>query len=388
MGSRVKFGQVEWREDKQRWRARYSQKGRRYERSFRTEAEADNWLQEEATRVLKRDWVPVEDRRRRFGDVAESWWGSRSVEPSTLARDRSVMNSLILEFFGDMDLEEVDYDATRRFVHALNRADPPYAPASVHKAHQLTRQVLRYAHRQGWISGLPHPADNLPKLRRKQLDVLSLEEMWAVAEAIDPRYRALVVFVGYTGCRIGEALGLRAVNLDLMHREVHIVEDLENVSGALRVGAPLKTEASMRTVPLAGVLVDELQRHLEQFGVGIDSLVFSGPTGAPINLNNWRKRHWQPTVEAVVGRYIVPSKLRHTQITLLVSMGASVTDLAAQTGNSPRVIHNTYAQQIAARKRVMADLLDQATVDLGRGGKRPQFDPTFRSEPGSMGPDR
>ena len=278
-----------------------------------------------------------------------------------------MLTNHVLPFFGTLDLEHVDYASLRRFVAALNRAG--YSPHFIQKAHQLVRQVLHFAYKQRWLPMMPPPADNLPKVRRVPLDILAIDEVWAIADAIDRRYRALVLFAAYTGARTGEVLGLRIDNLDLLHRVAHIVEDLENVGGRIRVGAPLKTVHSQRSIALPAVLVTALEAHLDEFGVGVDGLVFHGPTGAPVHINNWRRRHWRPAVEAATGRYVTPYRLRHTAASIGLERGAAVTDLAAQLGNSPRVVLDTYAQQVMARQRVLADLMDEATGDLARDGR-------------------
>ncbi len=46
----------------------------------------------------------------------------------------------------------------------------------------------------------------------------------SVADGVPERYRALVLFLAYTGLRIGEAVALRVQNLDLLRGRVQIVE--------------------------------------------------------------------------------------------------------------------------------------------------------------------
>jgi integrase len=45
---------------------------------------------------------------------------------------------------------------------------------------------------------------------------LSVDEIRYLADAIDPRFRALILMAGFTGLRWGELVGLRVEHLDLV----------------------------------------------------------------------------------------------------------------------------------------------------------------------------
>ena len=377
MGSQIKFGQLMWREDKSHWRARYRHDGRRYEKVFDTEQEARLWLESEASRVLSETWASPIHRRRLFGEVAEEWWMTRSIEPATAARDLSVLEHHVLPRLGSMRLAEIDYHSLTVLVAEMTREGK--APATVSKAYGLTRQILTYAQRRRWIAVLPAPVDNLPKARRKaDIEPLTLDDIWQVADTIERRYRALVVLGGYTGARVGELLGLRAQNLNLLHQQMHVVEDLENVQGQIRIGAPLKQDSSIRIVDLPAVVVKELEAHHGEFDEGqAHRLIFSTATGAPIRLDNWRRQYWKPAIEEALGFYMPPNQaFRHSHISWMIAEGASGEDIAARVGSSPRMINQVYGHQFRARNRMWADRLEE--MSQGRGTRvldSPPFSP-------------
>jgi hypothetical protein len=121
-------------------------------------------------------------------------------------------------------------------------------------------------------------------------------EIAALAEAIDPRYRAMVFFDAYCGLRLGELAGLRRGRLDLLHHEVRVSEIAVEVKGELLFGPP-KTRAGNRKVSLPRFVVDELTAHLERFGLpGPDALVFVGADGGALRANGWRARHWRSAI--------------------------------------------------------------------------------------------
>ena len=68
----------------------------------------------------------------------------------------------------------------------------------------------------------------------------------------------------YAGIRPGELFGLEVNRLDMLRRQLKVVEALTEVSGRVRLGPP-KSKASKRTVTMPEFLVDELAQHLAQY---------------------------------------------------------------------------------------------------------------------------
>ena len=50
----------------------------------------------------------------------------------------------------------------------------------------------------------------------------TVAEVAALADAIPPRFRALVMVAAYTGLRWGELAGLRVKRVDLLHRRITV----------------------------------------------------------------------------------------------------------------------------------------------------------------------
>ena len=93
--------------------------------------------------------------------------------------------------------------------------------------------------------------------------VVSVEEVYGVAGAIERRWRALVLLAAFGGLRWGELAGLRRHRLDLATGTVRVEVAVVEVRGKLAEGPP-KWE-SRRTVTLPGPIVDELRSHVAEF---------------------------------------------------------------------------------------------------------------------------
>jgi integrase len=124
-----------------------------------------------------------------------------------------------------------------------------------------------------------------------EMRFLSPGEVQSLADAVPPRYRALILTAAYTGLRWGELVGLRAKRLDLAARRVTVTEALSEVRGDLTFKTP-KTAASRRTVALPAPLVDVLADHLSEYPAVGNGLVFTQPEGGPIRRTNFRQRVW------------------------------------------------------------------------------------------------
>jgi len=110
--------------------------------------------------------------------------------------------------------------------------------------------------------------------------VATIEQVYALTDAIEPRFRALVLTATFTGLRLGELRALRRSNLDLLHATVRVVEQLQELADGTLVLGPPKTDAGVRTVAIPKVLIPELEAHLAEYsGPGADGLVFASQTG-------------------------------------------------------------------------------------------------------------
>ena len=121
-----------------------------------------------------------------------------------------------------------------------------------------------------------------------------MRQVFDLAAAINPRYRALVLLAAFGGLRWGELATLRRIDLDLDARAVRIERSLTSLPGGGHAFGPPKSAAGRRTVVIPAIIVPELVRHLEQFPAVGDDLVFTGPGGGPLHHGNFRRRVWLP----------------------------------------------------------------------------------------------
>ena len=166
-----------------------------------------------------------------------------NLRPTTRARDEASFRNHVLPTFGSMPLSRVDRTSLREWVARLSDPDDGgLAPATISKAVQVFNKAMRAALEDRLISVNPVERLPLPKIEREEMRFLTPDELRRLADTIDPRYRAFVVLAGYSGLRVGELLALRWGNVDMLRRQVTVIETLTDLAGQLSFGPP-KTRA-------------------------------------------------------------------------------------------------------------------------------------------------
>ena len=202
---------------------------------------------------------------------------------------------------------------------------------------------------------------------------MTVEQVYAIADAITPRYRGLVILAAFTGLRFGELRALRRKRLDLQGGVVTVAPDDGNVQrdrhGASHFTRP-KSRASVRTVAIPVPVLPELEAHLQLIGdLGPDSLVFPADKSAdgmrPFHAEAFG-RQWRKAVAKVNG---LPEglrfhDLRHTGNTLAATTGASTRELMVRMGHASPRAALIYQHASADRDRAIADALAAQIIKL------------------------
>src|SRR4051812_41645268 len=97
----------------------------------------------------------------------------------------------------------------------------------------------------------------VPKVQGDEMRFLSVEELWRLADTVDPRYRGIVLLGGYGGPRIGEMLAFRGAAVAPAPHRVNVTATLTDLAGTISFGPP-KTKAAIRAVTLPHFVMTEL----------------------------------------------------------------------------------------------------------------------------------
>ena len=308
--------------------------GQQRSKQFKRKREADAYVS--VVEVDRMSGALIDPRLGRI-TVAEwwdQWWPTvTNLRASTRARDAQFYKSHIRPAFGDTPLNKLDRTSLRSWLARLGSPQGAnLAPATIHKVVQILNKTVNAAFEDRLIPHNPVAKLPLPKIEHQEMRFLTSQELWRLADAMDPRYRAFVLVAGFGGLRLGELLGLRWARVDLEGQRIRVTETLVDVEAQIHFGPP-KTKASVRSVPVPSFVCEALA-DLAAAGAEPGDLVFRSPDGHPIRPALFRRRFWQP---AVRGAGLAPLRihdLRHTAVSLWIADGAHPKQVAALAGHS------------------------------------------------------
>jgi integrase len=254
-----------------------------------------------------------------------------------------------------MPLGSVQPVHVQRWVADL--AEKEYAPATIRKAYQLLCRTFDSAVQSGVILRTPCRGVQLPANDTAEMRFLSPSQIQQLADAISPRFRALVLTGAYTGARFGELAALRVDDLSTGDHQIQIVRTLSEVNGHLHFGEP-KTRAARRRVTLPAWLTRSLEQHLEEWPSPDEGLVFTSPGGGALR-RSFRRRYWKPAVRDSVGEPMRFHDLRHSHVALLIEQGTHPAVIAARLGHtSVKTVLDVYGHLYEGLDRQAAEGLE------------------------------
>lgn len=351
------------------WRARYRDSdGREHAKHFRRKADAQEWLDDQTAALVRGDWVDPKAGKVTLRSYAGEW---QSVQVSSAGTARIVDNALrlhILPALGDLPVSAIRPTRVQGFVKALEAKG--LQPGSVRNVFDVLKRVMTAAVDDQVIRTSPCTAKiALPQRHDDEVQIPSVEDVSAAADAIGERWRAMVVTLAGTGLRIGELLGLDVADVDFLRRTIR-VERQRSQGGEV---TPLKTKASRRVVPVGQVVIDELAAHLAR--CPSDGALFVDEFGKPLLYRRW-KQLWTaafaPEVEedeepedVEVDVPFTAHGLRHFAASALISGGASVKQVQTFLGHSSATVTlRTYAHLWPGDEDRTRDVLDAALGPL------------------------
>lgn len=243
---------------------------------------------------------------------------------------------------------DVVSDGTIRYIHRLLRT---MLQDAVSTDELLTENVakglkLDHKYRPRFTAWTPDEASRF--LRTARTD--RLYALYAVALSL--------------GLSRGEALGLRWPDVDLDQGVIRVSRTLRRVDGKLSLG-PVKTDGSVRVVPIPGPCVDALREHRErQTGerkrAGSNwhkgGYVFATLTGTPIEPRNLN-RHFVKLRDRADVRPIRFHDLRHSCASLLYGQGVPLENIQDVLGHSSPTITKTIYVDVA--DKIQRDAVDR-----------------------------
>lgn len=354
-----------------RWRVRVIDPGTGARVSLGSHARKGDAERAYATAIADQNrglWVDPRDGRLTLAAYAPTWLAARLTPRGEPLRPRvrelyeSELRLHILPKLGRLELGRIN-TATVRSWHADLLANGP-GPSTVAKCYRLLRAILGTAVEDGLIAVNPCTIKGAGVEHAAERPVITPAQAWALADAVEPRFRAIVLLAAFGGLRLGGLLGLTWSSLDLLHSTVTVRVQRQQLNSGKWVTGPPKTDAGIRTFVLPGELVSVVADHLDEWvAPKPDGLVFTGARGGPLRAHVWHKK-WDKARCSLGLDGLHFHDLRHVAGTLAASTGVGTKELMHRLGHaSPRAAllyqHATVERDTAIAK-AMSELIRQA----------------------------
>ncbi|MCU1484391.1 MAG: putative prophage phiRv2 integrase [Actinomycetia bacterium] len=324
--------------------------GSQFARSFRTRRDAETWQAQQKADMSRRCWHDPTAGAVEFGEYAEEWLRNRvNLRPKTVAVYRSQLRCHIVPAFGGRSLISITKRDVRSWHADLSRRKTPMVAA---KSYRLLATIMNTAVDDDLLPGTPCRLRGAGGEGSAERPLLSIDEAYALADAIEPRFRAFILLAAFCGLRLGELLGLTRADVDLLHRKLSVTKQRQEVDGGIQITLP-KTAAGVRSVGIPAAIVGDLEAHLATWAEpGLHGVFFAGPLGGVRRAAFYTA--WAAAKEATGLREgIRPHDLRHLANTLAAQVpGTTSKDLMVRMGHR--------SSQAALRYLHASETADQA----------------------------
>lgn len=347
-----------------RWRVRWrTASGATRSKSFERKSDAERFRAHLEVDLSNGSYVDKSRGKTTFGEFAEVWFSIHEplVKPKTAKGYRGLLNSRLLPRWESVSLSSITHREVAEWYAEMIRE--PLSASRVRQAHVLLAQILDYAVADKRLTENPirnsREKIRLPKVKAQRRHVyLSHEQVRELADAIDPRFEAVVLTLAYCGLRWSELVGLNVEHVDANAKRINVDRALVSVSGRLEETTPKNHQA--RSVPIPDFILDLLEPRLR---LDAEAILFPAPEGGRLFNENFRKNFWQPALKRADLKPMRIHELRHTCASLAVQAGASVPVVAKMLGHDARETLKTYADLFERD-------LDDVAVRLQNGARR------------------
>ena len=343
--------------------------------TYKVKADAEQALAAAVADQGRGRWVRPDSGSITLSEYASQWVASRlgrgglPLRPRVRELYEGQLRLHILPSFGAVPLGRIRPAGVRAWYARLLDAGPGASTAA--KCYRLLRAILNTAVDDGVLVTNPCTIRGAGAERAEERRLPTVEQVFDLAAAVKPRYRALVLVAAFSGLRRGELFGLRREHVDLERGTVTVALQRQQLAhGELVVGPP-KSDAGHRTVALPREALESLAAHLARFtGPAPTDWVFTGDKGGPLREAVWQ--HEWAKARAWLG---LPDlhfhDLRHAAATMAAATGAGVKEIMYRIGHSSPQAALRYQHASARRDLAIAAGIDEL-IRHERGAFRPE----------------
>jgi integrase len=366
-----------------RYKVRYvDHSGRERSKSFpdRQKKQADDYLNEIEGELRRGTYIDPAAGKVTFEDYATRWLGSQTFDESTREATGVRLRLHVFPHIGGRNLDAVRPTDVRELLRSLQEKDLAASYRQVIFIHM--QAVFNAAIDDELIRKNPCNASSVqkPQIPARKVTPWPADQVHAVREAMNPRYRLTVLLGAGLGLRQGETFGLAVDDVDFEGETVHVVRQVKIVGGRPCFGPP--KGGKERDVPLPGSVAAAVRAHMAAHPPVTITLPWQKPSGEPTTARllvtsrehsaAWRPVYNQWTWIPALKKAGVERRqrqdgfhaLRHFYASTLLDAGETITALAEYLGHAdPGFTLKVYTHLMPSSKQRTRKAVDDVFGD-------------------------
>jgi len=265
-----------------------------------------------------------------FQEYAEEWRAAQMHRRNTAKQVETYLRLHAYPTLGNRPLGAVRRSEIQLWV---KNESAVLAPGSVEVAYRWVASIFKAAMADRLIPATPCIRISLPKRERREVVPLEVAQVEAMAEAVNRRYRPMIIFTAGMGLRPGEVFGLTTDRVDFVRRQVRVDRQLLGVTNNVPEFGPPKSDAGYRTVPMPDVVSEVVATHLDRFRFRKYGLVFTNTYGDPLRKSTFSHQWRHAATKAGLPDSATFHDLRHFYASLLIAKGCSIKAVQKRLGH-------------------------------------------------------
>jgi len=253
----------------------------------------------------------------------------------------------------------------------LNGEPAALSDQTIRHHHRLISSILQTAVYWQFILSNPAARVKPPRVEKREAahyDDKTVERMLELLENEPLKYKTMIYVTLFTGCRLGELCGIEWPDIDFESKLIRSRQASQYISGIGTFTKTSKNESSIRVISMPEILVNVLAKYKvwwneQKLSHGDlwdkeSNRLFVQWNGKPIHPSTptkWFKKFRE--------KYGLPEMnfhgLRHTNTSLLISMGTDVQTVAKRLGHTkPTTTTSVYSHFLRRPDKEAAEKLD------------------------------
>ncbi|WP_433051677.1 tyrosine-type recombinase/integrase [Dactylosporangium sp. CS-033363] len=334
--------------------------------SFESEKAANRWLVKTEADMLRGEWLDPDAGNVPLREYLADWLRDRDLKARTREEYERHIRLHVLPAFGTSTLIQITPPKVRAWRTGL--LDAEVGRSTVAKTYRILHAVFNTAVDDDLIRRNPCRIKGAATFKSEERPIATLDQVFAIAAGIQPRYRLLVLLATFAQLRFGELVALRRRSIDLDTMELRVRRATVEMEDGTQVDDDPKSEAGKRPISLPGGLRADIESHLAEYAQpGPHGRLFVGPQGGIPRRRNfnriWRKALRDAGISPDLDLHL--HDLRHTGSTWSAQSGATLKELMARIGHSSTRAAMIYQHATRDRDHAIASALDALIETAG-----------------------